>query len=143
VSVNAMLRDTACPDGHMAVTNEKGTIAITSTRAMSSKSCAIPDAIEVRVPEHFDISIESNGGSVSIAGVSGKIDGHTSGGDVKLSHITGHVKLSTDGGDVDVEDSHLDGAVHTATGRVTFNGVTGGIHGTSDSDGSDVTVSAN
>jgi hypothetical protein len=139
VSINAALRDNSCPDGKLAVTNDKGAVVITSTLAKGlSRACAVPDVIEIKVPEHFDISIESNGGGVTITGVTGRIEGRTSGGDVKLSHVDGRVKLATEGGDVDVQDSHLAGSLRTASGRVTFVGVSGGVRGVSDSEGTDI-----
>ncbi len=139
VSVNATLRASACPDGTMSVTNDRGTVLVASTRVKNSqKACAVPDVVDVKVPEHFDIAIESNGGGVTINGVSGTIEGRTGAGSLKLTHVGGRVKLDTESGDVDMEDSHVNGSLHTASGHVTFIAVTGAVHGTSDSEGTNI-----
>ncbi len=144
VSVVAALRDGACPDGRMTVSRENGTVSVTSTLpdGAGHRVCAVPDVIAIKVPDHFDVSIESNGGGVTIAGVSGRIEGTTNGGNVSLARLDGRVHLTTMGGDVAVTASHLEGSVHTLSGHVTFTDVSGGVHGVSDSDGGDVTGGA-
>jgi hypothetical protein len=88
-------------------------------------------AFEIRVPSHYDVDLDSMGGSLAIDGVDGKFTGETKGGEITLHDVKGESKLSTMGGEIRVTDSTLDGSVHTMGGAVTIENVTGDLKGSS------------
>jgi hypothetical protein len=130
VAVSAKLRGDECPAGKMTLTSDKGVIHVTSRlTAKYGQSCSVPDPIEISVPKQFDIQIQSQGGAITIAQVTGQIRGHTDDGSITLSNVGGKLDLSTSAGNVQVQDSHVDGSVNTGSGSVTFVRVDGGVHG--------------
>jgi DUF4097 and DUF4098 domain-containing protein YvlB len=84
---------------------------------------------EIRVPDKFDISIDSKGGRVSIAGVEGTFSGKTMGGSIELERLKGEVALTTMGGSIEVINSDLDGKVKTMGGSVVVEDVVGDLEG--------------
>ena len=86
---------------------------------------------EISLPSHFDISVQTMGGNVTIQNVDGHIEGQTMGGKLRFSELKGIVDFTTMGGGVDLTDSSLDGSVHTMGGNVSFVNVSGSVKGTS------------
>ncbi len=82
------------------------------------------------VPNKFNVSLESMGGSVSITNVDGDISGQTMGGGLELSKLKGNLKLKTMGGPINLYDSEVDGSVHTMGGPVSISNVKGDVKGT-------------
>lgn len=58
---------------------------------------------KLRVPEKYQLKLDTAGGSIRISDLHGNIDAHTSGGSIKVGNITGQVKLDTSGGSIGVE----------------------------------------
>ncbi len=87
--------------------------------------------MKIRVPRTFDVSIDSNGGEISISDVDGTFGGKTLGGRITLRNLEGEARLETMGGDIVVTDSDLDGKVSTMGGRVTMRDLHGDLEGTS------------
>jgi DUF4097 and DUF4098 domain-containing protein YvlB len=87
--------------------------------------------LDVRVPDHFDVALDSMGGSLEIDGVKGTFRGETKGGSLTLHDVDGDAKLTTMGGDIRVTDSTLDGSLHTMGGEVTIENVVGDVKGSS------------
>jgi hypothetical protein len=102
---------------------------------------------DLKVPRKFDIEVETNGGTVQVADVEGKISGKTMGGgldfenvtgdidfttmggEVEVSRTKGHLKLKTMGGGITVTDSEADGKVSTMGGSVLIENVKGNLKG--------------
>lgn len=84
---------------------------------------------DIRVPDEFDITVETQGGDVMIIGVEGRFKGKTYGGDLEFSELKGELHFTTMGGDITVEDSELDGRVKTMGGDVEISDVVGDITG--------------
>jgi DUF4097 and DUF4098 domain-containing protein YvlB len=85
--------------------------------------------LEIKVPEEFDIAIDTKGGDVAITGVEGRLKGKTYGGDLEFVKLKGELSFTTMGGDIDVEDSAVDGRVKTMGGDVEIRNVIGDIKG--------------
>lgn len=85
----------------------------------------------VKVPNKCDLELESMGGSFTISGVEGVIEGKTMGGSLDLSDLKGKVDLHTMGGDITLANSDVDGKVHTNGGDVTLRDVVGNVKGSS------------
>jgi DUF4097 and DUF4098 domain-containing protein YvlB len=91
--------------------------------------CKASAHFTIKVPERFDVVIDSKGGGVRIEGVRGTLSGKTMGGALLFTGIKGEVHLETMGGDVTVENSEVDGKVSTMGGEVTIRDVKGNIKG--------------
>lgn len=81
----------------------------------------------VRVPVRFDLSLESNGGSLDLEGVEGTFEGETKGGELHLSDIRGRLDLRTMGGEIDLTDAVVDGRITTMGGKLTLLRVEGDL----------------
>ncbi len=102
---------------------------------------------DIKVPERFDIEIESSGGSVHITGVEGEISGSTAGGglvfskvsgdidfrtmggEITASEVKGQLRLETMGGGITITDSEADGRVSTMGGNILMEHVKGNLKG--------------
>ncbi len=102
-------------------------------------------AFEIRVPAETRLSIDTSGGSISVAGtrgdakldtsggsitvsgLAGDLDANTSGGSIDLKNVKGKVRAETSGGGIDGTD--LDGSVHAESsgGSIELQRVTGDI----------------
>lgn len=87
---------------------------------------------ELWVPARTDIELQSGGGNLDIAGVTGRITGHTQGGSIELDNVNGFADLSTQGGPIQITDSRLSGLVTTRGGAIVVKRVTGGVRATVD-----------
>jgi DUF4097 and DUF4098 domain-containing protein YvlB len=87
--------------------------------------------LDIRVPSHFDVALDSMGGRLTIDGVKGTFTGETKGGEITLHDVDGDAKLRTMGGEISVTDSTLDGSVQTMGGAVNFENVVGDVKGSS------------
>lgn len=85
--------------------------------------------LEIKVPEEFDIEIDTKGGDVTITGVEGRFKGKSYGGDLEFVKLKGEIQFTTMGGDIQVEDSEIDGRVKTMGGDVEIYDVVGDIKG--------------
>jgi DUF4097 and DUF4098 domain-containing protein YvlB len=83
--------------------------------------------IEVKVPDRFDISVDSAGGNVIALDLEGEISGKTAGGNVDLRGIRGRLDLKTMGGNVDLAETEADGSVTTMGGNLTLKEVAGDL----------------
>ena len=83
----------------------------------------------IRVPEKFNIDIETMGGDVLIDNVEGIIEGETMGGELEFSNLKGKLDFSTMGGEVELKNSQVDGEVKTMGGEMTMIDVIGNIKG--------------
>lgn len=86
---------------------------------------------EIRVPENFNLKLQSMGGDFSIRDINGEFTGKTMGGALDLSGLKGNIKMTTMGGEISLRDSELDGEVQTMGGEVTLDNVIGDVRGTS------------
>jgi beta-lactamase regulating signal transducer with metallopeptidase domain len=115
-------------------------------------STSFSNEFEIKVPRRYDIDITSAGGAIIVNDVEGTVSGSTGGGDIKVNHSKGTMRLGTGGGEVTVTNSDLRGTVTTGGGQVSFDGVKGGLVGSSgsgssasssdDTDGERVSVAA-
>ena len=84
---------------------------------------------EIKVPNKFNLNLNTMGGGIEISGVEGKITGKTMGGRIELSNLKGFVELSTMGGGISLTDSEVDGKLSTMGGNVLIENVKGDVDG--------------
>jgi hypothetical protein len=87
--------------------------------------------LDINVPKEFNVKIETMGGEVKLADISGEISGQTMGGDLEFRRLKGDINFTTMGGEIHLTDSDLSGKLHTMGGEVNFENVTGGVNGSS------------
>lgn len=106
-------------------------LEIITSHASSGRNRSSAIEIEVHVPGHFDIELDSNGGGLTIEGVDGNFRGKTMGGALVLHDVRGEAQLKTMGGRIKLTDSELDGSLQTMGGQVLFENVVGDVTGSS------------
>lgn len=94
---------------------------------VSVHSRLTPSTLEIWVPRHYDLSLKSAGGRLTISEVEGTFTGSIAGGMITIERAKGHAELSTTGGAIHVVDSNLTGSVTTGGGSVSLRNVTGGL----------------
>lgn len=99
-------------------------------------------SFEVTVPKNFNLNLNTSGGDITAASITGnvrartsggdmefarvdgEIDAHTSGGDITLREGTATASLGTSGGDIEVDRAGGPTKVSSSGGDITLNAVT-------------------
>lgn len=97
----------------------------------------------ITVPRQFDVGLKTAGGSVKVAGLTGKVQaqssggslnftkiegplsGHTSGGSISVAGCKGQVEISTSGGSLTLGEIEGDVTAKTSGGAIHANELTG------------------
>lgn len=87
--------------------------------------------VNVKVPNRFDIDLETMGGELKVSSIEGNLKGTTMGGELSLTKLKGEVDFSTMGGAVSLTDSDVDGKVSTMGGEVIVENVVGDVDASS------------
>lgn len=120
---------------------QKITVAATSKSASSSwwggDSCDV--AYQITVPEKFDLELKTAGGSIHVAGVTGKIKTHTSGGSMKYEKLSGSLDANTSGGAISVANFNGPVQLRTSGGSLKLANITGDVN--AKTSGGSITVS--
>lgn len=82
----------------------------------------------VKIPNIYNVELNTMGGDVKIYNVNGKMSGRTMGGGLDLKNLKGNLDLTTMGGEVTVKDCEVNGKVHTMGGDVIVENVTGDLN---------------
>lgn len=127
--VKAYLDGKDSPDCKVDVLESAGGVKIVSLYAGGLHSHSTDFKFEIKMPEKFDIEIDSSGGGINIANLVGTVEGQTGGGRLTITRAKGNVRLSTGGGDISVSHSNLDGSVSTGGGQIVFEDVAGSVKG--------------
>jgi DUF4097 and DUF4098 domain-containing protein YvlB len=85
--------------------------------------------ITVSVPRDLAFAkIETHGGSVEVAGITGRVEAETAGGSIHVNDIGGAVKAETSGGGIGVGNVGGDVRLETAGGGISIRSVSGKVH---------------
>lgn len=83
---------------------------------------------EISIPRSSDsVKVESESGSVDIAGISGHADAQSGGGNIRLDNIGGEVTASTGGGNVEINGIGGDAHIETGGGNVILGSIKGKV----------------
>ncbi|GBD88814.1 hypothetical protein BMS3Abin03_02756 [bacterium BMS3Abin03] len=87
-------------------------------------------AVEIKVPEKFNVNVSTSGGDITLTDVSGEHQLETSGGDINCRGFTGNLKVSTSGGDVSLKgmDSQIDAGTSGGDIVLDYSGENLGIN---------------
>jgi len=85
--------------------------------------------VEVKVPEQFNVDLNTSGGDIKYGGVEGNARLNTSGGDIWGEKFMGNLKISTSGGDISLigGDTRIDAENSGGDIKLDYNGVNRGI----------------
>jgi DUF4097 and DUF4098 domain-containing protein YvlB len=93
----------------------------------------------IDVPRSMDwVKVETDGGSVTTAGISGRVDATSGGGTIRLDDIGGNVNAETGGGGIDAGTIGGDLSLRTGGGGIKVGSAKGRIN--AESGGGSVTV---
>jgi hypothetical protein len=79
------------------------------------------------VPRAFDVSLETGGGTISVADLDGTVTARTSGGSLNFGSIAGPVTGRTSGGSIALDGCSGDADVATSGGSITIGEVKGRV----------------
>jgi hypothetical protein len=83
----------------------------------------------ITVPQDVEVvKIETDGGEVSVKGISGKVEAETGGGKIHLEDIGGDVSAETGGDDIEVNSIGGDLQVQTGGGKLYLGSVKGSVN---------------
>jgi len=77
--------------------------------------------IEIKVPNEFNVNVNTSGGDIKYGGVSGNAELNTSGGDVWGEKFRGSLNISTSGGDISLLGSDTKINAETSGGDIKFD----------------------
>jgi hypothetical protein len=77
---------------------------------------------EIKVPRKFNLNVETGGGSIYTADISGKMNLSTSGGSIKFENVIGEFDASTSGGSITGNNFKGDLDASTSGGSLSFTG---------------------
>jgi beta-lactamase regulating signal transducer with metallopeptidase domain len=134
IEVHGKLGGRNGPETQVSLTEVAGGAELLATYPGKERQTSFSNSFDIRVPRRYDVDIKSAGGMISITDVQGTFSGSTGGGDIKVTRAKGSMHLATGGGEVTVTNSDLHGLVSTGGGHVGFEGVAGGLVGSSGSE---------
>lgn len=81
----------------------------------------------IRVPDRYNVDVETSGGSIEIDDIRGTVEARTSGGGIKTGRIDGQGTLKTSGGSITVAGASARLVAHTSGGGITVGDTTGPV----------------
>lgn len=83
---------------------------------------------DLSVPRNMDaVKLETDGGSISSAGIAGRVDAESGGGNIRFDDIGGVINGETGGGSIDVGTVASEVNLHTGGGSIKVNSAKGKI----------------
>ncbi len=84
-------------------------------------------SFRVRVPQQFDVNLNTSGGSIEVGDLEGTVETKTSGGSLKFGRIRGTVKGNTSGGSIQLDGTTGNVDVNTSGGSIRLGDVGGTV----------------
>lgn len=82
---------------------------------------------DIVVPEQYNLSLDTSGGSIRVSDLKGQVAAKTSGGSLRFGNIAGDIKGRTSGGSIKVEEALGDVDIHTSGGSIHVGTVEGNV----------------
>ncbi|HXI03844.1 MAG TPA: DUF4097 family beta strand repeat-containing protein [Candidatus Saccharimonadales bacterium] len=128
VSVTAELLEWDPSAETLTIDSSGDTVRIRTTRSRDHQDhYSSRITFHVKVPDRFDVDVDSSGGDLGIRNVEGTFSGRTMGGDLMLREVRGEVGLETMGGDVQLQDADVKGRLTTDGGDLALTRVAGNL----------------
>ena len=97
-------------------------------QAWSWRSNRLRARFQIKVPDKFNLNVNTAGGHLSVSHITGRLNLHTSGGRIMLGNISGDVKAATSGGSIKIGEVNGNLDVRTSGGRIDIEGVMGNLN---------------
>jgi hypothetical protein len=81
----------------------------------------------IKVPIQFSVDVATSGGPISVDGLKGEVNAHTSGGSLHFNHIESPVTGRTSGGSITLAGVKGRTVVHTSGGSIHVSDVAGDV----------------
>ena len=96
-------------------------------RSWLGRSPELQVSCRITVPRQFDVDLKTAGGSIQVAGLTGKVQAHTAGGNMTFEKIEGPVSGHTSGGSITVRAAKGKVDVKTSGGNLSLDDIEGGV----------------
>ncbi|WP_339724092.1 DUF4097 family beta strand repeat-containing protein [uncultured Paraglaciecola sp.] len=73
---------------------------------------------DLLIPKHYNVKLNTSGGSLAIEDLVGELSANTSGGSIKVGNIVGDIKLRTSGGSITTDNISGNIDAHTSGGSI-------------------------
>jgi len=94
--------------------------------------------IVVTVPTSYNVDLDTAGGHIEVADLTGGVQAHTSGGHLTFGNIDGSINADTSGGHITLRGSSGTADLHTSGGHIEIGQVEGSIK--ADTSGGHITI---
>ncbi|HVG25716.1 MAG TPA: hypothetical protein VND45_16285 [Thermoanaerobaculia bacterium] len=81
----------------------------------------------IRVPDRYNVDVETSGGSIHVDDIDGTVEARTSGGGIRTGRISGEGTLKTSGGSITVAGGGARIVAHTSGGGIEIGDTTGPV----------------
>jgi DUF4097 and DUF4098 domain-containing protein YvlB len=81
----------------------------------------------IRVPDRYNLDIQTSGGSIQVDDIAGNVDARTSGGSISTGRVEGEATLKTSGGSVRVAGATGPVSAHSSGGSIDIGDTTGEV----------------
>jgi hypothetical protein len=75
----------------------------------------------ITVPKNFNLNLNTSGGNIAVASVSGNVRARTSGGDLKFARIDGDIDAGTSGGNIVLQEGTARAKLGTSGGNIQID----------------------
>jgi DUF4097 and DUF4098 domain-containing protein YvlB len=107
--------------------SQKGDFAVLEGECAGHQKITVD--ITVSVPRDLAFAkVETNGGSVDVTNIAGRVEAETAGGSIHINEVGGSVKAETSGGSIDVGNVGGDLKASTAGGSINIRSAGGKVH---------------
>lgn len=93
---------------------------------------------DVEVPAIYNVDLDTGGGTITVADITGDVTADTSGGRIEIGDVTGEVIADTSGGRINIGDVDGDVTADTSGGNIEIGNVTGDV--SADTSGGRITI---
>jgi hypothetical protein len=107
----------------VTMTREGDTITVAARRIAGFPRNNVGASARIRVPDGTDVRLKSSNGRLSVEGVEGAVDAHTSNGQVNVKSGTGRLTLASTNGGIHCEASDAVVLAETSNGPIEFRGL--------------------
>ena len=81
----------------------------------------------IRVPDRYNVDVDTSGGWIEIDEIAGSVDARTSGGSIRTGRLGGKSTLKTSGGSINVDGASAELLAHTSGGSIEIGDTTGTV----------------
>jgi len=78
-------------------------------------------SFEITVPKNYNLKLDTSGGNISVASLTGNVHARTSGGDLKFDRIAGDIDAGTSGGNITLKEGTATAQLRTSGGDIEID----------------------